>query len=216
MLRFSTWIMFHPLKILFGILLVCLTFVTPVHAAEKSILILGDSLSASYGIAVDKGWVALLQERLQTRHYDYTVFNASISGETTAGARSRLPALLERVAPDITLIELGANDGLRGFPPQVIKDNLTSMIAQLHSAGSRVILVQMHLPPNYGRAYTTRFDNLYRQIANEHGIQLAPFILQNMYDDPELMQEDGLHPRAKAQPLILNHIWPVLENLLDT
>jgi len=200
---------------LFNILLVCLSIVTPVHADQKSILILGDSLSAAYGIPVERGWVALLQQRLQDKQHDYEVINASISGETTAGALARLAGILDRVRPEITLIELGANDGLRGFPPGEIKENLNTLITRLKGAGSKVILVQMHLPPNYGQAYTTRFDDIYRQVATEYKLQLAPFILQDMFNDPELMQSDGLHPRSNAQPLILDHIWPVLISLLQ-
>ena len=200
---------------LFNILLVCLSIVTPVHADQESILILGDSLSAAYGIPVERGWVALLQKRLQDKHHDYEVINASISGETTAGALARLAGILDRVTPGITLIELGANDGLRGFPPDVIKENLGTLITRLKAVGSKIILVQMHLPPNYGQAYTTRFDNIYRQVAAEYELQLAPFILQDMFNDPDLMQSDGLHPRMNAQPLILNHIWPVLTALME-
>lgn len=179
-------------------------------------LILGDSLSAAYGIAIEDGWVALLQKKLQQTGYDINVINASISGETTVGALTRLPAILDRVKPDISVIQLGANDGLRGFPPAVIKDNLTQLIKRLQQNNSIVILVQMHLPPNYGPAYTTRFSQVYQQLADDMQIQIAPFILQNMFDDTSLMQSDGLHPRANAQPLILNHFWPVLKPILET
>ncbi len=215
LLIFSNRIMRHLVPCVFNILLFCLLNVTPVQAASRNLLILGDSLSAAYGIPVDSGWVALLQERLGQRGHDVQVYNASISGETTGGALARLPGILERLTPDITLIELGANDGLRGFPPDVIRDNLLNLVTRLRQTGSAVVLVQMHLPPNYGQAYNRRFDDIYRDIAAQNDLPLAPFILQHMYDDPELMQDDGLHPRAVAQPLILNHIWPVLAPLLE-
>ncbi len=174
-------------------------------------MILGDSLSAAYGIPVESGWVHLLDQKLQQQAFDYRVVNASISGETTAGAMSRLPAILERVQADVCIIELGANDGLRGFPPDLIRNNLESLIHQLQDKGTRVVLVQMHIPPNYGPAYTQRFDAIYSDLSEQYSLPLAPFILQDMFDDPTLMQEDGLHPRANAQPLILNHVWPVLK-----
>lgn len=172
-------------------------------------------MSAAYGIPVERGWVALLQQRLQDKQHGYEVINASISGETTAGALARLAGVLDRVMPDITLIELGANDGLRGFPPDVIKENLSTLIARLKDAGSKVILVQMHLPPNYGQAYTSRFDDIYTSLAMDFDLKLAPFILNDMFNDPKLMQTDGLHPKAVAQPLILDHIWPALKPLLE-
>lgn len=197
------------------ILLICPAIVTPVQAGGGNILILGDSLSAAYGIPVDSGWVSLLQRRLQDQDCPYEVINASISGETTTGALVRLPEILDRVRPDITLIELGANDGLRGFPPATIHDNLTEIITRLADTGSRIILVQMHLPPNYGPAYNRRFDAIYTSLAEQHDVALAPFILRDMFDDPALMQDDGLHPKAVAQPMILDHIWPVLEPLLS-
>lgn len=179
------------------------------------ILVLGDSLSAAYGMALDKGWVRLLQRRLEESGAPHRVVNASVSGDTTAGGASRLPALLEEWQPQILILELGANDGLRGFAPSQIADRLSAMIERARSAGADVLLLGVRLPPNYGRAYTDRFQGLYRKVAERTGAALVPRLLAGVADEPVLMQGDGLHPEAAAQPRLLENVWPALTALLE-
>jgi len=184
-------------------------------AAAGTILVLADSLSASYGIAIEDGWVALLQERLRLQGYNYQVINASISGDTTAGAAARLGPLLEREHPDIAIIELGGNDGLRGLSIAEIRENLTQIIRQFKQRNSRVLLLPMQIPPNYGEIYTSKLSGIYADLAQEHGITLGRFILDNIVlEHPELMQDDGIHPKAEAQPMMLDNIWDDLQHLL--
>ncbi len=175
-----------------------------------TLLVVGDSLSAAYGIPEARSWVALLARRLPDRR----VVNASISGETSAGARVRLPELLERTDPDIVVIELGANDGLRGQPIDRLHDNLAAMIRLARAHGAAVLLVGMELPPNYGRRYTRDFRAVYRELAREYGVPLVPFLLTGVATEPGLMQADGLHPTAAAQPRILETVWRGLAGLL--
>ncbi len=181
--------------------------------AAPTLLVWGDSLSAAYGIPRERGWVALLRGRLKTRGIQ--VVNASISGETTLGGLSRLPDALKRVEPDIVILELGANDGLRGLPLKQMKANLSAMIELARTAGARVLLVGMRLPPNYGPAYTRRFSALYSEIAEREKIPLLPFLLDGVADDFDRMQADGLHPTAAAQPRLLENVWHALGALLD-
>jgi acyl-CoA thioesterase-1 len=184
-------------------------------AAAGSILVLADSLSASYGIAIEDGWVALLQERLRLQGYNYRVINASISGDTTAGAAVRLGPLLERERPDVAIIELGGNDGLRGLPLAEIRDNLTRIIWQFKRHNSRILLLPMQIPPNYGEVYTTKLTGIYAELAQAEGITLGRFILDKIVlEHPELMQDDGIHPKAEAQPMMLDNIWNDLQPLL--
>jgi acyl-CoA thioesterase-1 len=184
-------------------------------AAAGSILVLADSLSASYGIAIEDGWVALLQERLRLQGYNYRVINASISGDTTAGAAVRLGPLLEREHPDVAIIELGGNDGLRGLPITEIRDNLARIIRQFKRLNSRVLLLPMQIPPNYGEVYTTKLTGIYAELAQAEGITLGRFILDKIVlEHPELMQDDGIHPKAEAQPMMLDNIWNDLQPLL--
>ncbi|HLB30463.1 MAG TPA: arylesterase [Gammaproteobacteria bacterium] len=184
-------------------------------AAAGTILVLADSLSASYGIAIEDGWVALLQERLRLQGYNYQVINASISGDTTAGAAARLGPLLERERPDIAIIELGGNDGLRGLSIAEIRENLTQIIRQFKQRSSRVLLLPMQIPPNYGEIYTSKLSGIYADLAQEHGITLGRFILDNIVlEHPELMQDDGIHPKAEAQSMMLDNIWDDLQPLL--
>lgn len=180
-----------------------------------ALLVLGDSLSAAYGLPLDQGWVSLLQARIASRGLPYRVVNAAISGDTVAGGLSRLPALLEEHQPALVLIELGANDGLRGFGPDNIKSGLIRLVQQAQSAGARVIVAGVRLPPNYGPAYNGRFQRMYAEVAEETGAALVPRLLADVAEVPELMQSDGLHPTADAQPLILDNLWPVLQPLLD-
>jgi acyl-CoA thioesterase I len=183
-------------------------------AGQRVILVLGDSLSAGYGIDVSKGWVALLQQRLQREGYPYQVVNASISGDTTRGALARLGPLIEAHHPAIVVVELGGNDGLRGLSLAELRHNLKAIVARCRAANAQVLLVKMRLPPNYGPAYTERFEQIYTQLAREHGVRLAHFILDGVATHPELMQADGIHARAAGQPRMLENIWPELLPLL--
>jgi acyl-CoA thioesterase I len=182
--------------------------VTPV------ILVLGDSLSAGYGISVEQGWVALLQARLHLRGYGHRVVNASSSGETTGGGLARLPRALAKHHPQIVIVELGANDGLRGLPVQDIRRNLDSIIATSQRAGARILLLGMRIPPNYGPVYTESFHALFKEAAARHKVALVPFFLRDIALDDAMIQEDRLHPTAAAQPKLLDAIWPQLEPLL--
>jgi acyl-CoA thioesterase-1 len=183
-------------------------------AAAASIVIVGDSLSAAYGMEIGESWPSLLQQRLNENGHAYRVFNSSITGDTTQGGLTRLPRLLERHRPAIVILELGGNDGLRGLPVEVTRGNLASMIEQSRAAGARVILAEMRIPPNYGQSYTEKFNGTYQELSAEHDIMLLPFLLQDIALAPGLMQADGIHPTAAAQPLILDHVWTVLEPLL--
>jgi acyl-CoA thioesterase-1 len=179
------------------------------YSAPKSILVVGDSLSAEYGLARGAGWVALLEQKLQAQKIDAHIVNASISGETTSGGRTRLPALLTRHHPDIVIIELGANDGLRGLP---VAANLRAMIDASRGAGAQVLLVGMRMPPNYGRDYADKFFAMFGSLSKEAELPLAPFMLDGVAD--KLYQADRLHPLASAHPIILGNIWPHLQPLL--
>jgi acyl-CoA thioesterase-1 len=178
----------------------------------NSILILGDSISAAYGINPEQGWVALLSKELAK---ELEVVNASVSGETTSGALARLPALLKEYQPDFLLIELGGNDGLRGYPIQSIRKNLQSLITQGQNAGAKIILLGMKIPPNYGKRYTDGFADNYDQLSSQNGVPLIPFFLEDIATQNSLMQEDGIHPNAKAQPLIVQKLMPQLKALLN-
>ncbi len=183
-------------------------------AWSGTILIFGDSLSAGYGVTQGAGWVDLLSQRLTEKKLSYQVINASISGDTSAGGLSRISAELKRHQPDIVILELGANDGLRGLPLKAMKSNLSSIIAQTKTAGARVLLLGMQMPPNYGPRYTERFSAIYGELAKEQQLPLVPFLLEKVALDPSLMQADNLHPNAKGQPLLLETVWPVLQPLL--
>jgi acyl-CoA thioesterase-1 len=180
----------------------------------KTILVFGDSLSSAYGIAVSRGWVALLEERLKRERHDYSVVNASISGETTGGGRVRIRPLLERYQPAIVILELGANDGLRGLPVAQMKHNLASMIEQAQKAGARVVLVGMKLPPNYGREYTSAFEAIFPSLAREHGVALLPFLLEGVAARPELNLPDGIHPNARGTEVVARNVFTALVPLL--
>jgi acyl-CoA thioesterase-1 len=178
------------------------------------ILVLGDSLSAAYGIKLDQGWVALLQARLRAKGYGHQVVNASSSGETTGGGLSRLPRALSTHKPAIVIVELGGNDGLRGLPITDIRRNLTAIIRNSQQAGARILLVGMRIPPNYGPAYTRDFQRLYGDLAREYKLPLVPFFLEDIAADENQFQPDGIHPTAAAQPVLLREVWPHLEPLL--
>lgn len=183
--------------------------------SDRVILILGDSLSAAYGMELGESWPSLLQHRLTEDGHAYRVFNSSVVGDTTEGGLSRLPRLLAGQRPAIVIIELGGNDGLRGLPLEVTRNNLQSMIDQSHAAGARSVLAGMRLPPNYGRTYTTRFSAMFVSLAEDTKVILIPFLLEGIALDPSLMQLDGIHPTAQAQPLLLHNVWQALEPLLQ-
>ncbi len=177
-------------------------------------LVLGDSLSAGYGLEPGQGWVTLLEKRLGKLGYEYRVVNASISGETTAGGLERAPRALQLHKPQVVVVELGANDGLRGLPITQARDNLAKIVALTGAAGAKALLVGMQLPPNYGPRYTTEFRRMYADLAKERKLALVPFLLEPVALDMTMMQADGLHPNARAQPALLDTVWPQLMPLL--
>ena len=186
-------------------------------ATKPTILILGDSLSAEYGIARGSGWVALLERKLADEKIAATVVNASVSGETTSGGRSRLPALLEQHKPTQVVLELGGNDALRGLPLSMTESNLTAMTRAAQAAGAKVLIAGMQLPPNYGRRYGEEFAALFAKVARQENAALVPFFLDGVANGPQadsLFQPDRIHPRAEAHPIILGNVWPVLSRLL--
>ena len=178
------------------------------------ILVLGDSLSAEYGLQRGQGWVQLLANRLQQSGSNYTVVNASISGETTSGGRSRLPALLKQHGPTIVIIELGGNDGLRGLPIARMQDNLSAMVRASQATGARVLVAGIRIPPNYGREYTERFYGAFESVAKQHHTALVPFLLEGFSDSADFFQADRIHPSAQAQARILQTVWPVLQPMI--
>lgn len=184
------------------------------NAAAGTILIVGDSISAGFGLDTRLGWVSLLEQRLEREGHDDRVVNASISGDTSAGGQARLPALLTEHKPDVVIVELGGNDGLRGQPPAQLQQNLAAMIDAAKTAGAKVLLLGMQLPPNYGPRYTEAFAGVYTQLADEKQIALVPFFLEGVGGHPELMQADGLHPAAAGQERLLDNVWPALKPLL--
>ena len=183
-------------------------------AEQRSLVVLGDSISAGYGIPVESGWVALLQQRLSRKGYRYHVVNASISGDTTRGADARLEQLMAEVHPDIAVVELGGNDGLRGLALDELEKNLDAIIERLKQGNVNVLLIPMKLPPNYGPVYTSRFQEIYQRLAKTHGVKVSRFILEDIGDRPDLMQSDGIHPIAAAQEAMLDNVWPSLQPLL--
>lgn len=194
--------------------LMLLVFATCAYSASKTVLVLGDSLSAEYGITRGQGWVSLLDERLKTEKIDAGIVNASISGETTSGGKARLPELLGQHRPAIVVIELGGNDGLRGLPLAVAEANLRTMIQESQKAKAKVLLVGMQIPPNYGREYADKFSGLYHKLSKEMKVPLVPFLLEGIASQPQLFQTDRIHPLAEAQPIMLNNIWRHLKPLL--
>ncbi|MGB5734765.1 MAG: arylesterase [Thiohalocapsa sp.] len=179
-------------------------------------LVLGDSLSAGYGIPLAQGWVSLLQARIEAADFPHRVVNASISGDTTAGGLARLLPLLEEYRPAVVVIELGANDGLRGFSPDRIEAALGELITLAQGAGSRVLVVGVRLPPNYGAAYSERFQRIFADVAGRFSVASVPRLLDGVAEEPALMQPDGLHPLAAAQPLLLDNVWPTLMPLIES
>jgi acyl-CoA thioesterase-1 len=183
-------------------------------AAEPAILVVGDSLSAGYGLKVEQGWVTLLQRRLDAEGYGYRTVNASVSGETTGGGLARLPRALDRHRPAIVVIALGGNDGLRGLPIPELRGNLEAMIRQSRAAGAKVVLAGMRIPTNYGPQYTEKFFAVYGDLAKAEKVSLVPFFLEGIALRDDLFQDDGIHPNAEAQPILLANLWPALKPLL--
>lgn len=180
------------------------------HSATKTVLVLGDSLSAEYGLPRGTGWVSLLDKQLKTDKSPMSLINASISGETTAGGKARLPALLEQHKPVIVILELGGNDGLRGLSLAATQSNLREMIAASIASGAKVLLIGMRLPPNYGVDYSKRFSAMYQGLSREKSVKLVPFLLEGLDDTEQYFQPDRIHPNQKAQTIMLENVWPVL------
>jgi acyl-CoA thioesterase I len=199
------------------ILLFALLLISEAHASapERTLLVFGDSLSAAYGLRADQGWVALLQKRLQKEGYGYHVVNASVSGETTAGGRARLPRALAQHNPAVVVLELGANDGLRGLPLGDARNNLDAMIDASRGTGAKVLLVGILIPPNYGTRYSSGFADMYKQLAEKRKLPFVPFLLDGVALDESLMQQDGLHPTAAGEPRVLENVWQHLHPLLE-
>ncbi len=195
-----------------AVISVCLV---PALVSAKTILILGDSLSAGYGIDAKQGWVHLLQQRLDQQYpKQHKVVNASVSGETTSGALARLPKLLQTYKPEVVVIELGGNDGLRGQPPQMIQKNLAQLVQLSQQQKAHVLLFGMKIPPNYGTAYSKAFENNYKLVSQQYKVKLLPFFLEGVAGQKHLIQNDQIHPNAKAQPLMLNLAYPYIKGAL--
>lgn len=200
-------------SLVFIILLIC-SPITFANTAVSTILVLGDSLSAAHGIDSQSGWVNLLNSKITQKEIPYQVVNASISGDTTINGLKRLPTLLIKYRPKIIIIELGANDGLRGFSLKVMTKNLDKMIKLCRQSGSKILLAGMQIPPNYGKRYTQAFHKIYDTLSKQYQLNLIPFLLEGVGDKKELMQKDGLHPTEKAQPIIMNTVWNKIQPML--
>ncbi|MDP2879520.1 MAG: arylesterase [Sulfuricella sp.] len=196
------------------LLMVCFLLWGVAAQAAPVILVFGDSLSASYGIPADGGWVSLLEQRIRQKKPGYRVVNASISGETTSGGRYRIEQVLAEHRPAVVILQLGANDGLRGLPLDAAASNLNAIITACRKREARVLLIGMRLPPNYGSAYAAKFQAIYQQAAQRHKIPLLPFLLEGFADNPELFQADGLHPTISAQPQMMERVWKLLQPML--
>lgn len=194
------------------LLALCLS---PTWVFAKTIMVLGDSISAGYGIEPQQAWVNLLQKRLDQQYpKQHKVVNASVSGETTSGALARLPKLLQTHKPNVVVIELGGNDGLRGQPPQMIQKNLVQLIQQSQKANATVVVLGMKMPPNYGTAYSKAFENNYKVVSQQYKVKLLPFFLEGVAGNKSLMQKDLVHPNGKAQPILLNLAYPYIKGAL--
>jgi acyl-CoA thioesterase-1 len=201
------------------IALVVALFATSANAVGvddvPTILVFGDSLSAGYGIDVDQSWTTLLQTRLAEQGYEHRVVNASIGGETTEGGAARIESALATFSPALVILELGGNDGLRGFPPERIKGNLEKIVARGNASGAAVILLGIRIPPSYGQRYIEMFDNVFREVAEENNVPWIEFFMEGIALDETLMQDDGIHPNATAQPMLLENAWPIIEQALQ-
>ena len=197
-------------------LLLILHAVAADGADKPTVLVLGDSLSAGYGIDVDQSWTALLQSRLTSQGYEHRVVNASISGETTEGGASRIASALAEFAPEVVVLALGGNDGLRGFPPERIKSNLLRIVDSAESNGAAVVLLGIRIPSNYGPRYTEAFEDVYRDLAMERDLPWIEFFMEGVALNEDLMQDDGIHPNEQAQTVLLDNAWPVIQQALAT
>lgn len=207
--------MLHFLRAALAVLLLLSVFVGTTTAAQAgTVLVVGDSISAGYGMPTSKVWVKLLEARLVQKGYAHPVVNASVSGDTSAGGLSRLPSLLRQHRPAIVVLELGGNDGLRGMPVKVTRQNLTQMVRMAKRSGAQVLLLGIDVPPNYGPKYAKEFRDVYPGVARNTGAKLLPAFLAAVGTDPDLMQADGIHPNSLAQPLLVDALWPVLEPML--
>jgi acyl-CoA thioesterase-1 len=184
-------------------------------ATAPTVLVIGDSLSAGYGIAIDQSWTTLLQSRLQSQGYEHRVVNASITGDTTEGGATRIVAALENFDPELVILELGGNDGLRGIPPDTMKDNLKSIIETSQASGASVILLGIRIPTNYGPRYTSAFEAVYRDLAEQLDIPWIEFFMEGVALDDALMQADGIHPNEEAQRILLDNAWPMVSQALS-
>lgn len=182
-------------------------------AYAATIVVFGDSISAAYGIEVNKGWVAKLQQKLKQENKSYQVINASVSGETTSGGLARLPQVLSQYQPKILILELGGNDGLRGQPPKLMQQNLQKMIQQAKKQNVKVVLLGMKIPPNYGKAYNQAFEKVFVDVASTEQVPFVPFFLEGVGGHDDLMQADGIHPNEKAQDKLLKNVWPIMEKV---
>ena len=192
-----------------------MVFSQPTWAAQPStLLVFGDSLSAAYGMKESQGWVRLLETQINQSELNFSVVNGSISGETSTGGLARLPAMLENYSPDIVILELGGNDGLRGLPLAALEKNMRTMVDLISQSGAEILLTGIQIPPNYGPRYTEPFFDIYEKIAKSQDLSLVPFLIDGIPQQPDLMQADGIHPKAEAQYLILENVWPYLEELL--
>ena len=205
------------MRVILSLLLFVVGFFPVAATASEPpvLLILGDSLSAGYGMDREKSWVSLLETRLRDSGYSYRILNSSISGDTSQGGLARLPRLLDRYQPQIVILELGANDGLRGINPVITRENMTSMIQQSQAIGARVLLAGIKLPPNYGSAYLEQFESMYGDLSNEFDTLLVPFFMDGVAMRPDLLQADHIHPNEKGQPVLLDNVWKVLEPKLS-
>jgi len=203
------------ISLLVIIMSLCPAVARSAEEATNTLLVYGDSLSAAYGIQEAQGWVSLLETRLNEEDWPYKLINGSVSGETTTGGLERLPAMLSNYQPDLVILELGGNDGLRGLPLETLKANLKKMISLIRAAGGEVLLTGIQIPPNYGPRYTEPFFSLYTEISEEDSLALVPFLIDGIPQQPELMQNDGIHPKAEAQIMILDNVWPYLEPMLS-
>ncbi len=204
------------MRVILSLLLFVFGFIPSGASANESpvLLILGDSLSAGYGMDREQSWVNLLDIRLKESGFSYSILNSSISGDTSQGGLSRLPRLLDRYQPEIVIIELGANDGLRGINPGITRENMTRIIQQSQAAGARVLLAGIKLPPNYGSAYLEQFESMYPDLASEFETMLVPFFMDGVALKPDLLQADNIHPNENGQPVLLDNVWKVLEPAL--
>lgn len=202
-------------SVLFICLLALSNLASAGDSAKHTILVVGDSISAAYGIEPELGWVSLLSVKIAQQKNGYQVINASVSGDMTSNGLNRLPALLKKHQPAVVIIELGGNDGLRGVPLRLIQRNLQKLVEQSQASGARVLLAGMRIPPNYGVRYAEAFHQIYHKVAEQNDIELVPFILDGVGGNGSLMQSDGIHPTVEAQPAILTHVWNSLESMLN-